>query len=468
MITEAVAQAVRRARTAQARIAGLPQSALDDMVAAVGWAGYREDEAQRIARSSHAETGLGDPDALFGLQRHRVLGMLRDLHGVRTVGVIGEDPARGLVTLAKPLGVIAVATPATAPGPGILCNALPMLKTGNAMVFTPHPRARRTTEETVRLIRSALAAVGAPEDLVQCLEVSGKEATSALMSAADHVVAIGGSGTVRRAYQSGTPAIGAGVGNPTVIVDETADLADAAEKIMTGAGFNNGTSCSSESNVLVHASVAERFRALCAEYGAHLCDADETAWVRKALWPDGTTLDRALVGRTAQEIARAAGIDTDPCAPPAVLVLDCPDLHASDPLLTEKLSPVVTLGVYEDFAEAVETQAALLDRCGRGHSCGIHSSRPERVMAVAARVDTCRVVVNQSTMTNTGSFTSGVPFTTVLSCGSWGGTSVSGNLTWSHLLNCTTVSRPLPERRPDPRALFGRHWDPAHGGDAAA
>lgn len=467
MITEAVEQSVLRARKAQSQIAHWPQHTVDDMVAAVGWAGYREDSARHIARFSHDETGLGDADALFGLQRLRVLGMMRDLHGVRTVGVVEEDPERGLVKIAKPLGVIAVASPATAPGPGVLCNVLPMLKTRNSMIFTPNPRALGTTRETVRLIRAALASVGAPEDLVQCLEVSGKDACRALMSAADHVVAIGGSGVVRRAYESGTPAIGAGVGNPTVIVDETADLADAATKIMTGAGFNHGTSCSSESNVLVHRSVAGRFRALCAAYGAHVCDADETARVRKVLWPDGTTLNRDLIGRSAQEIAVEAGIITAPEAPPSVLVLDCTDPGTPDPLLTEKLAPVVTLGVYEDFAGAVETQAALVDRCGRGHSCGIHSTRPDRVMAVAARVDTCRVVVNQSTMTNTGGFTTGVPFTTVLSSGTWGGCSISGNVTWRHLLNYTTVSRPLPERRPEPRPLFGRHWDPSRSGSAA-
>ncbi|MFD7085497.1 aldehyde dehydrogenase family protein [Streptomyces sp. NPDC059918] len=466
-VTQSVEASVRRARQAQARIAGWPQHAVDDMVAAVGWAGYREDSARRIARLSHEETNLGCPDALFGLQRLRVLGMLRDLHEVRTVGVVEEDPERGLIRIAKPLGVIAVASPATAPGPGILCNVLPMLKTRNAVIFTPNPRARGTARETVRLIRAALAAAGAPEDLVQCLEETGREAACALMRAADYVVAIGGSNTVRRAFESGTPAIGAGVGNPTVIVDETADLADAAAKITTGAGFNNGTSCSSESNVLVQASVADRFLGLCAERGAYVCDADETARVRKVLWPDGTALDRDLIGRSAQEVAEAAGVLTNRSAPPSVLVLCGADPGAPDPLWAEKLSPVVTVGVYEDFAGALEAQADLVDRCGRGHSCGIHSTRPDRIMAVADRVDSCRVVVNQSTMTNTGGFSTGVPFTTVLSGGSWGGNGVSGNITWSHLLNYTTVSRPLPERRPQPRPLFGRHWDPAHSGAAA-
>ncbi|MFE5542080.1 hypothetical protein ACFQ78_41120 [Streptomyces sp. NPDC056519] len=212
----------------------------------------------------------------------------------------------------------------------------------------------------MRLIRAALAAAGAPEDLMQCLEVTGKEAGSALMGATDHVVAIGGSGTVRRAHES-------------------------------------------ESNVLVHASVADRFRALCAEHGARVCDAQETERVRKVLWPDGKRLDRHLVGRTAAEIAMEAGIIT----------------------------------------------------------------RLERTMAVAARVDTCRVVVNQSTMTNTGGFSTGVPFTTVLADGSWGGCGMSGNITWSHLLNYAAVSRPIPERRSDPRPLFGRHRDPALSGDVA-
>ncbi|MGK5631897.1 aldehyde dehydrogenase family protein [Streptomyces sp. URMC 123] len=467
MVTEAVREAVRRARAAQREIASWSQERIDDVVAAVGWQCYREDNARHIAQLSHRDTALGTIEHLYAMQRRRVLGVLRDLHGVKTVGVIEDLPELGLRKLAKPLGVIAVASPATAPGPGIMCNALPMLKTRNAAVFTPNPRAHATAREVIRLMRAALSDAGAPPDLLQCLEVTGREAGTALMREADQVVAIGGANTVRRAYESGTPAIGAGVGNPTVVVDETADLADAAEKIATGASYNNGTSCSSESNVLVHASVAERFRAELARRGAHLCGPDETARVRALMWPDGTALNRDLIGRPASVIAAAAGIavDTaDGAGKATVLVLDHADATAlDDPILREKISPLLTFGVYDDFEEAVRRVEEISDRCGRGHSCGIHTDRPDRVALLAERVPTCRVVVNQSTMTNTGSFDSGVPFTTTLSSGTWGGCGVSGNITWRHFLNHTLISRPIPESLPDERLLFGGHWEQRGG-----
>ncbi|GGX53425.1 hypothetical protein GCM10010341_88310 [Streptomyces noursei] len=451
--------AVSAARTAQTEAESWDQARTDDVVTAVGWQCYREENARRLAQLSHAETELGNVEHLYSLQRKRVLGLLRDLHGEATVGIAEEFPELGLRTIHKPVGVIAVASPTTAPGPGIICNVLPMLKTRNAVVVTPNPRAYPVAVATVALIREALTQVGAPADLVQCLSVTGREAADALMAAADLVVAVGGAGTVRRAYSSGTPAVGAGVGNPTIIVDETADVADAARRTHTGAGYNNGTSCSSESNVLVHRSVADEFRTELARAGAHLCTHAETARLRSALWPDGKALNRNLVGRPAEVVATAAGITLEEPSKTTVLVLQHDDPERDSPILWEKLSPVLTMSTYDAFDRAVELVTTLSDRCGRGHSCGIYSSRPDRIAQLAEATATCRVVVNQSTMTNTGSFDSGVPFTTTLSSGTWGGTSVSGNVTWHAYMNTTTVTWPIKERRPDERLVFGRHWE---------
>ncbi|MFE2944424.1 aldehyde dehydrogenase family protein [Streptomyces sp. NPDC059255] len=458
MISESVEEAVRRARAAQAEAASWSQADTDRAVTAVGWHCYREETARRLARLSHRETRLGDVEDLYTLHRRRVLGILHDLHGARTVGVVEEEPEFGLVRIAKPLGVIAVASPATAPAPGIICNALPMLKTRNAAVFSPNPRAHRSARATVEVMRAALTGIGAPPDLLICLPEAGREAGSLLMSAADSVVAIGGSGTVRRAYRSGTPAIGAGVGNPTVIVDETADLDDAVEKIQHGAGFNNGTSCSSESNVLVHRSVAAAFEQGLARAGAHLCDEAEADRLARLLWPDGTALNREMIGRPATEIARAAGIGLGTAEKVTVLVVRCADPWQDTAVLREKISPLLTLSVYTEYDEAVRLVQSISRRCGLGHSCAVHTTRADRVLRLAEEVTHCRVVVNQSTMTNTGGFASGVPFTTTLSAGSWGGSSVAGNVTWRHFLNHTTVSRPIPERVPDEAALFGAYW----------
>ncbi|MEV0373869.1 aldehyde dehydrogenase family protein [Streptomyces sp. NPDC050636] len=467
MVTETVRAAVRRARVAQEEFATWSQQQVDDVVAAVGWQFYQEDTARELALLSERETGLGDREHLCALQRRRVLGILRDLHGMPTVGVVEDLPELGLVKLAKPLGVIAAASPATAPAPGLICNALPILKTRNAAVFTPNPRAHRTAQRTVELMRDALDSVGAPRDLVQCLEVTGRQAAVELMRAADHIVAVGGTGTVRRAYESGTPAIGAGEGNPTVIVDETADLADAAEKVAFGAGYNNGTSCSSESNVLVHSSVADRFRSELVRHGVHLCSEEETRRIRGVLWSEDGKLDRDMVGRPATSIAERAGVALADPDKATVLALTGTDPERDDPILREKIAPLVTLLTYDSFDHAVHLVQTLSDRCGRGHSCAIHSTRADRVMQLAETITTCRVVVNQSTMTNTGSFASGVPFTTTLSSGSWGGTSVSGNITWRHFLNYTLISRPIPESLPDERLIFGKFWGTAQQQPAA-
>lgn len=456
-IKRTVHDAVRRARAAQALTEAWPQDRVDDVVAAVAWRCYREDNARRLATLSHTETGLGDPEHLYELQRKRVLGQLFELHGQTTVGTVEDLPDLGLRRIAKPVGVIAAASPATAPSPGIVCNTLPMLKTRNAVVFTPNPRARATAMETIDVIREALADVGAPADLVQCLDVSGREAAEELMAAADLVVAVGGPGTVRRAYASGTPAVGAGVGNSTVVVDETCDVMAAARSILTGAGYNNGTSCSSESNVFVQHSVASEFRAELLRSHGHVCTQDETERVRKALWPDGRTLDRDLIGKSADAIALAAGITLTEPGKTTTLVLDGDGEAPDSPILNEKLAPVLTLLTYDHFETAVERVHDILENCGRGHSAGIHTRSPERVDQLADRIPTCRIVVNQSTMTNSGSFTSGVPFTATLSSGTWGGTSVSGNVTWRSYVNLTTVTRPIAERHADETLLFGRH-----------
>ena len=236
-------------------------------------------------------------------------------------------------------------------------------------------------------------------------------------------------------------------------MDETADLAAAVAAVHHGAGFNHGTSCSSESNVLVHHSVAAAFERGLVEAGSHLCDEAEAERLTRVLWPDGTTLDRSLVGRPAAELAEAAGIDLHGRRV-SVLAVRCADPSQDQPVLREKISPLLTLCAYRDFGEAVRLVQAIAERCGLGHSCAVHTAREDRVLRLAEAVTHCRVVVNQSTMTNTGSLSAGVPFTTTLSSGSWGGSSVAGNVTWRHFLNHTTVSRPIPARVPDEAALF--------------
>lgn len=457
-----VEETVSRARVAQAEVEYWSQAQVDEMVLAVGWACYQPRVARTLSDQAHAETGMGDPGDLFTLHRRRILGTLRDLHGARTVGVVEDQPALGVRKLAKPLGVIAVASPATAPCSGVICNALPMLKTRNAVVFSPNPRARHAVRAAVEIMREALEGAGAPADLLQCLPDGGRAATEALMSACDRVVAAGGVGTLERAGRSGTPAISAAVGNSSVVVDETADLAAAAEKVVFGGSFNNGTSCSSESNLLVEENVADAFAAELRRFGAHVCDEAETARLRELLWTPGRVLDRAWIGTSAAALAAGAQIATG--QERSLLVATAPAVDVSDPLFGEKLAPVVSLTTYRSFPEAVETVMEITDACGRGHSCAIHSRRPDRVMALAERVRLCRVMVNQSTAVgNSGSFDNGLPFTSTIASGSWGGCVKSENITWRDFVNYTCVSRPIPPRTPTEEEIFGRYWSVGDG-----
>ncbi|MFI6321622.1 aldehyde dehydrogenase family protein [Nonomuraea sp. NPDC050556] len=450
-----------RARAAQREVERWPQHRVDSMVAAAGWQVYETGNARQLAELAHAETGLGDPEHLYALHRRRVLGAMRDLHGVVTCGLISENPDKQLRRYAKPVGVIAVASPATAPSSGIAGNALPMLKTRNAVVFSPNPRARRAATKTVALLREGLRQVGAPVDLVQCLDTVDKTSTAKLMASADLVVAVGGGGTVRRAYESGTPAISAGAGNPTVIVDESAHLAQAADQIIYGGTYNNGTSCSSESNVLVHSSVAAALLEEFAGLGGYICDEAETERVRAVLWPDGRGLNRHAVGRSAREIAADADIALPDSGKAIGLVCRggrLPTLPI-DPLYGEKLSPVLTVIEYGQFDHALDAVEELLERCGRGHSTGIYTTRPDRVVALAERARASRVMVNQSTAVgNSGSFANGMPFTSTIASGTWGGCSRSENVTWRDFVNITAVSMPMPEVIPSEAEIFGAHW----------
>lgn len=455
--------AMARAREAQTRVASWPQRRVDDLVAAVGWWCYREENVRTMAAMAHRDTGLGDPEHLFALHRKRVLGTLRDMHGATSVGVLEEHPDLGVRTLAKPIGVVALISPATAPCSAVVCTTLQLLKTRNAVVCSPNPAAQDAVDFTIDLIRAALAEVDAPPDLVQLVGPSERATAEAVMSAADFVVASGGASTVRRAYTSGTPAIGAGVGNPTVIVDETADLAMAAEKIAMGSSYNNGTSCSSESNLLVAREIATKFSAKLASAGVHLCTIAETDRLRRTLWPDGVHLDRAAIGRPAAVLAARAGIDLMVPDKTTALVATLGRIDVADPLFGEKLSPVLTLVAYGDFAEAVAGVDTITRHCGSGHSCGIHTARADRVTLLAERVGVARVMVNQSTGAgNSGNFDNGLPFTSIVASGSWGGCAQSENVTWRHFMNRTTISRPIPDRIPDEEAVFGVHWD-RHG-----
>ncbi|WP_007509257.1 MULTISPECIES: aldehyde dehydrogenase family protein [Pseudofrankia] len=433
------------------------QARVDQVVRAVGRACYDDELVRALCAQVVAATRMGTVRDLVELHRLRVLGTMRDLHGQRTVGVIARDDERRTTTWAKPLGVVALVTPATAPCTALATSALSLLKTRNSVVVSPHPATAEPLARLVEAIRSALREVDANEDLVQLVAGADRDSSRELMRAADFVVATGGAGTVARGYASGTPAVSSGPGNATVVVDEYADLDTAADLTNKGACFNNGTSCSSESNVLVDGRVLDAFRERLRAGGALLLSDEDSLRLERRLWPGGR-LERLLVGRSAAEIAWACGIPVPAGRPVTTLVATAATAQPGRALFTEKLAPVLTLAPYRTFDGAVRDVQDILARSGRGHSCALHTGdgpvAEARVDRLASATKVCRVLVNQSTMGNAGGFGNGMEFTSVVSTGTWGGGSVSENVSWRHLFNRTTVSHPRPSQVPSAAELF--------------
>ncbi|QCN99305.1 aldehyde dehydrogenase family protein (plasmid) [Azospirillum argentinense] len=459
---EAIAALVARARTAQRAFADATQERVDDAVAALAWAIYEPGRARALAELAVADTGLGNVTDKIVKNQRKTFGTLRDLMRVRTVGVIEEDTAKGIVKIAKPLGVVGAVTPSTNPAATPVNKAMMAVKGRNAIIIAPSPMGSAATGRTVELMRAELARIGAPEDLVQMIPTPiTKGLTQALMEAVDLVVVTGSQDNVRRAYSSGTPAIGVGAGNVPVIVDESADLAEAARKICASKTFDNSTSCSSENALVVLDSVYDATIAALEEAGAYLCTAEERERVQSRLWENGK-LNRKLIAKDAAILAEA--FELAPKAREArFFLVEETGVGKAHPFSGEKLSLVLAVYRVPDFDAAVDQVRKILDHQGRGHSCGIHTRDEAHAKRLADELDVVRVLVNFAhTFGNGGGFDSGLNFTLSMGCGSWQKNSISENLSWKHFVNITHLVRPIPEDKPSEEALFGPFWS-RHG-----
>ncbi len=459
---EAVAALVARARAAQRAFADATQERVDDAVAALAWAIYEPGRARALAELAVADTGLGNVADKITKSQRKTFGTLRDLMRVRTVGVIEEDTAKGIVKIAKPLGVVGAVTPSTNPAATPVNKAMMAVKGRNAIIIAPSPMGSAATGRTVELMRAELARIGAPEDLVQMIPTPiTKGLTQALMEAVDLVVVTGSQDNVRRAYSSGTPAIGVGAGNVPVIVDESADLAEAARKICASKTFDNSTSCSSENALVVLDSVYDATIAALEKAGGYLCSAEERERVQSRLWENGK-LNRKLIAKDAAILAEA--FDLAPKAREArFFLVEETGVGKAHPFSGEKLSLVLAVYRVPDFDAAVDQVRKILDHQGRGHSCGIHTRDEAHAKRLADELDVVRVLVNFAhTFGNGGGFDSGLNFTLSMGCGSWQKNSISENLNWKHFVNITHLVRPIPEDKPSEEALFGPFWS-RHG-----
>jgi sulfoacetaldehyde dehydrogenase len=461
-VRDEVTAVVERARTAARIIEHYSQEQVDELVTAVAWAVVRKDRAEALARLAVDEGGFGNYQDKVTKISKRVTGVLADMSGMRTVGVVEEVPSAGLVKIAKPVGVVAALIPTTGPDATPPVKALFALKGRNAIICAPHPRTRLTTEAVVGYMRAACAQVGAPADLVQSLPAPSLPKTRELMRQADLVVATGGAGMVRAAYSSGTPAYGVGVGNAVHVVDETADLADAAAAIVTAKTFDYATSCLADNAVVAHAAIYDDLVARLADAGAHLCDEQQKAALRAVMWPDGGAVPAiAVVAKSAARIAELAGFQVAPGCP--MILVEDTGTGPDHPFSGEKLSVVLTLYRYDgDIDAAAGLVNDITAYQGLGHTCGIHTNSDANVERLAMASKTGRVLVNQNLNEGAGSPRNGLPFTLSLSCGTWGGNITTENVNARHFVNLTWVSRPIEPQPASEEALFGAHWR-AHG-----
>ncbi len=456
-MSENLQKMVERARMAQSVVEFWPQERVDEMVAAVGWKIYQKSAAEACAKLAVEETGMGIyADKLLKHQK-KILGTLRDLQGLRTVGVIEDDPKLGIKKIAKSVGVIAAVTPMTNATSTIGVNGLPMLKTRNAVIFAPHPRAKRSCALACDFMREGLKQVGAPVDLIQNITEPSIETSQEIMKLVDLVVATGGGAMVKSAYSSGTPAYGVGAGNAVVIVDETADLAQASKNIMLGKTFDNATSCSSENSVIIHESIYDQMLHNFEELGGYLCSPEEKERLRKVMWPDGAHISKDVVGQPASKIAQLADISN----PEQIkfIMVACEKVGSADMFSGEKLSPVLAVWKYKVFSDAVDLVRQITRFSGYGHSCGIQSRDETHIMELAMKANVSRMMVNQvQCYANSGNYNNGMPFALTLGCGTWGGNITTENVHWKHFLNITWLSYPIPEVVPDENAIFGDIW----------
>ncbi|ARP99270.1 acylating sulfoacetaldehyde dehydrogenase [Pseudorhodoplanes sinuspersici] len=454
-----VARVMQKARAAQRTFANVDQARADEAVRALAWSIYKPEHARELAELAVEDTGLGNVADKIRKKQRKTFGTLRDLLREKSVGIIEEDRAKGIVKYAKPMGVIGAVTPSTNPGATPVNKAMMALKGRNAIVIAPSPLGYRTTERAVELMRSELARIGLPADLVQILPAPvTKDSTEALMKAVDLIVVTGSQDNVRRAYSSGTPAIGVGAGNVPVIIDESANLSDAATKICASKTFDNATSCSSENAVVILDRIYDRAIAALTDAGGYLCTAEQKAAVRDTLWQNGK-LNRNIIARDAAILARTFGLPAQAEGARFFMVEET-GVGREHPFSGEKLALVLTVYRVSDFAAAKDKVRAILDYQGKGHSCGIHTSDMDRARELAEDLDVVRVLVNFAhTFGNGGGFDSGLGFTLSMGCGSWQKNSISENLSYRHFLNITHLVTVIPEDKPSERDLFGPHWD---------
>ena len=453
---EMINSLMRKARIAQAVIADYTQEQIDELVRAVGKVGY--DNAEALAKMAVEETHMGRVDSKIIKNQKATLVAWYYLKDKKSVGVVEEDPVEQIVTIAKPVGVIACVTPVTNPTATPLVNGMHVLKGRNAAIFAPHPTSKKSSAYTVKLMREELKKLGAPEDLFQIIEKPSIESTQALMAAVDIVVATGGPGMVKAAYSSGKPSYGVGQGNVQIIVAEDYEDYDSiAKSNVFSRSYDNGLPCTCDQTMYVPRTRFDEMISLLQKHGAYYTDdAAVIEKLRHTAFDENGAINRKFVGATVPEIAEMLGIEI----PEDRKIIVVPvSKAAEDEILTrEIMSPVLRVFAYDYFESAVENARRTYLMEGKGHSVSVYSNDDEKIDLVSNEIPVCRIMVNQTALNASGgAFNNGLPPTISIGCGFWGGNSISENLNFKHLLNYSRVSRIIPGvEAPTPEEIWSK------------
>ncbi len=450
-----VSELVNRARIAQSLFAKYSQAEVDEVVTAAAWALINPENNERLSKLAVEETGLGNVKDKIIKNHRKTLGLLRDLKQAKTIGVINDDVENGIVEIGRAVGVVGAIVPSTNPIATPMNNTLNALKCGNAIILAPSPKGQPSCTRLLDLIHTELERVGAPKDLVQQLPFPvSKTLTHELLKQVDLIIATGSQNNIRSAYSSGTPAFGVGAGNVCVIVDETADLADAAAKIKASKTFDNATSCSSENSVIIVDDVYDKMMEEFSKINGALLNADEKQQLQHSMWQDGH-LNRHILAKPVNEVCAAAGLQRKELVNSDFLMVTETETGKGAPFSGEKMSLVLTVYRANNFEEAKNLANNILNYQGKGHSLGIHTTTDDRPRILGHETTVCRIIVNQAHCFATGgSFDNALPFSLSMGCGTWGGNITDQNVHYRQYMNITRVVKTIRPREVTVEDIF--------------
>lgn len=431
MSVQVVRNLIKLSREAQVTFAEYGSELIDEIVEGLATGIYKESE--RLAKLANEETGFGKWKDKKIKNELASKGVWEYIKEMKMVGILTDNKERGIVEIGTPMGVIAGIIPSTNPTSTTICNTLIALKSGNSIIFSPHPSAAKCIRETVRILQNIAESLGAPAHLILCISMPSMVGTNELIKNVDMILATGGSAMVKAAYSSGVPALGVGPGNVPAYIERSANIKDAVEKIFESKTFDYGTVCAAEQSIVTEKCIEDQVRAEIIKNGGYFLEGENLTKVKLIMETPNGTMNPKIVGKSAEYIAEKANIKIP--AGTKILVSDEPEIGPKHPFSKEKLTQLLAFYVVEDWKEACEICYKLLKNGGLGHTLVIHSNDEVIIKEFALKKPVSRFLVNTpSTHGAVGISTNLAPSFT-LGCGTIGGGATSDNVSANHLIN---------------------------------